>query len=489
MGWRTRACGHADVRPVARQRSSRAREMMLGSALVLTALWGACGPSGQEDKAGATGQTESGSSGPAVVSTRTTTDGAATSPGEVSGAPGSIDALVETVHEMRCVRRRPVHEMRSVPRRPPYRETAPEMYELICARYTATRAICEALDRRPERAAAGEADLYYALGYVKDPTTIEWLRSKLKGPQAPVIREHWLDGWEETAQCPTLPKWLDCPERWCEFLSELCADGGEFESSELVLLVPWAVDDPNVHRFYRARVEGPNVTPEIIIREEGYLRVFGGSVVTAAELADAIRLVEKRRGPQWFVDWPRSLTCEEVVPILISALGPGVEEADRAAIESLLAWLTFAQGVSGQAAWSAWYDQHRDQPRAVWVAATLDEIDALLPENVEEVRRLLATRWGRNEPLLFPYLKKWSRYKALHKALLPYLHVWITLIHRYRDGLQPVADEILRQSREELAASEMDGLLLRWYGYIDAANTWEDFVGFNMRMHRLALRL
>lgn len=328
-----------------------------------------------------------------------------------------------------------------------------EEIEALCrARFGATRLVCRELDElevadRPDYARA----LFYVLGRVKDPASIEWLEDRLEGQQARLIQDTWLAMWRDSDLYvwPDSVKWLTGTEPWTEFFIEAadCETNANLRLRWLQGMYTYLHSD-RVISFFQSIAEDASAPTEERLLAMTYLYQHGrppdGDHLTAF-----VQSCAKSDAPL-IIKYVRHLPHEAFVPWLLSLNSVPVHgNGSGYSLDWELRRITFARGVEGQAGWQAWYEKHRGQNRQQWIAEALDEFEGLQARSPDEALRILEREcWPWCQPIIHERMLQWAEHKPLHRWLVSYLesaaHPWSM------EQLRPIAERIIQDSLEDL---------------------------------------
>lgn len=367
----------------------------------------------------------------------------------------------------------------------------PDLYPLLEARFAATDMICAALDREPGSTAAWRKELYRALSVVKDPRTIEWLEARLDGPDAKLIESSWLMWWE-SAYLWSPTRWRIWPTRlfverreaWTRFFLDWADSLPEEHRGPFVRILAYLSDDEATVNLFLALERRPDLPWQDRLLAETYL-VQHDRPIDGAQAALAVQRLLVRDS-ETALAYAEALRQEALVPWLVRLLYDKREE-EQPRVENALRCITLARDVHGWSQWFTWYVRHEQQSRAQWISEAMDSFRELLERDPVEAKRALAEqvnlhrRWPWNgapvvapwgDAVLLPYMKEFAAHSSLH----PEIAQWVRASYHpcRRAEYQPLVDQLLRESREQLDTGVIESLGL--YGLTDRPPTWQEHI-------------
>jgi hypothetical protein len=325
--------------------------------------------------------------------------------------------------------------------------------------------------------------LYFALGFSKDSATIPWLRARLKSHDAELICTDWLRGWEMTLSQPRGARWIDDRQAWTGFFLSVFRSNTELAAHhDLILYIPWSVDDQRVVDYYGEIRADAHASPVQLFLAAAFSRERAGQLDRSAEerlsgAVDALRSTDS--GSEVLLTRGPEVATPEVVEWLIGQVETKRDSQPATPVQRALRRITFAVDVSGREDWETWYARNRGGQRVAWVRATLDQIDALVPDRTTEARDILRRYrldWT-GEPLLIPYLKKWVNIAGL-RAEVACLISGRRMCFDYRGEIEPVVQIVIANS-DPLPGSAKEAL--RSGGLLPIEQTWNSFVDEQFR--------
>ena len=326
-----------------------------------------------------------------------------------------------------------------------------ELATLERAGARATKAVCAEIDRSgPERRRYVIA-LYFVLGNVKDPDSIDWLRAKLQTSSSEYVYGAWIGSWipktgSWCSQAHRAIRTIQDPDRWLPFLAELYDRAPDSSSRTRVLeLLARCFHSAVAIRFFEELADRPGIEPRLLLAVDEYL-LEHERTISVGKLQACIAELD-RSG-----DGAATVRHEAMVPWLLRRLQakPDEDEDEEEYIECALQNVTF-QRLKGREAWTQWYEQNKDRRRGEWVASALDEFELMLARDPSSASGVLwDVMW--DYPAVAGRVEQWLNVRKLHPAIARWL---VTNYHPYwRSKLRPIAERIGRESWTELD----------WYG-------------------------
>jgi hypothetical protein len=354
-----------------------------------------------------------------------------------------------------------------------------DLQQLMTLRFAATQTETDAIDRMAEDPSKDQLveALYHALGFVKDPSSIDWLREKLQTGQATVVYDLYLPKWRSRDGFGTW-EWLTGRERWIAFWLDTFDTENSPARRSILLDVLAGFDEPPVRQFFERR-RTLTTDPKEILIVEAYLQAHDvpadGKRIEAAIHA----LSPSPSNFDFLVEMADQLRHEAFVPFLI-------EDADRPQqyvsptrypAQVALKGITFELSVSGRDAWRQWFARHGTQGREQWRQKVLDDFRDVLhedPEAAKEQFEKSVYRW--NDIALLSFIRSELVPRAAFQSEIA---GWINLTYTpyYRQRLQPIADSI---SRDPGLLEDWARRLLQERGYLPGQRkkTWEETVHY-----------
>ncbi len=347
---------------------------------------------------------------------------------------------------------------------------------LLKARFRPTRAICAELDRPNSGLEyADRRALFYVLGRVKDPSTIEWLRAHLSGPDADLIYGSWLSGWLHTPIGPTpLVKWLERPSEWSEFFTNLLSKerDGQRRLRLLHAMVSW-LNDLKTLAFFERQARDPQVKGEELMFALLYLHIYG-SPVDEQRLSGAIEDVRSTPGTERLNEYLNVFPHRAFLPLLLERAERDKDAAEgiRNLTDYYLVRITWQFGIKGAAAWKAWYAQHRNQSQEQWISGALEDLDRLVESDPERAGAVLHENpyiWTAKPA--FGRLPKWLRHQQLREALISWVSIRLYAVRR--EWWSRLFKEIVAANRD-ISEEEWQELLGPVNDAVEREDTWEE---------------
>jgi hypothetical protein len=347
---------------------------------------------------------------------------------------------------------------------------------LLKAHFRPTKAICAELDRPDAKLDREDREaLYYVLGHVKDPATIECLRDHLSQPDADLIYRHWLSGWLHTPIGPTaLVKWVEQPERWSAFFTELLAKERDPERRVRLMhaMVDW-LNDSKTLAYFQQQARDPQVKGEELMLVLLYLHIYGQPVdeerLTAA-IHDVRATADKERLDLYVNVFPH----RAFIPLLLERAeaaesGPA---GTRAYVDYCLARITWQFGIHGAAAWKEWYAQHRSESQDQWIEGALSELERLVDSNPHEAAVILHDNpdiWTAGPASA--RIPKWVRHKEVVDALVSWPDSRLFVVNA--EWWRRLHKQIVAANPER-TEKEWDELLKPLNDTVHREDTWEE---------------
>lgn len=352
-----------------------------------------------------------------------------------------------------------------------------ELQGLMKLRFEATSSICRELDK-PGPATRYTEALYDVLAFVKDPAAIPWFKGRLKKDEALTLREslvgeRWRTrlygaGHEEL-------KWLHEPEKWAAFYRRLIlAAGSDQERIALErVLAGWFHDRETIAFFARLK-KTASVQSEELLCAQLYLRQHKLTYDPEKTKACLAALRSSAAGRKTLLEYADQLRDPVFVPWLIEIVEPAGTKVEVGNAQWILQEITFCRGVSGRSGWSRWWDSHKNDSRAYWIAAAMTEIEKLAatdPEAAHEILDKSVYYWKDRAAL--PHVKKLIGPPELASNLVG----WINLSYHpaWREDLRPLADQIIQKNQKVLQPWAIG--LLEGLDFLPHQNSdWKDYV-------------
>lgn len=357
------------------------------------------------------------------------------------------------------------------------------LQQLMVLRFDATAAVMQAIDRLEgdRRQAKLRAALYDVLGFVKDPASIDWLRTKVYSDTDAFYRDY-LPAWRGTIDGFGSWEWLTGRNRWIAFWRE-AFDGETLPERRIELLcVLCQFDDPSVVSFFETRRSLASDPKEVLLTES-YLD------------SHDVRADDKR--VQWAVDslarspgnrdflitMARHLRHKAFVSYLVDNADaqepnafPPYYHAERA-----LQAITFECAMHGKVAWQRWYAAHGQEDRHQWTERATSAFREKLARNpVAAANEFDHVVYCWNEIALLPFVEtELARHTELHSAIAGWIN--LTYTDAYRERLRPLAERIGKGGHIDDVARR----LLQERGYLPGGRkrTWAETVEVaNMRV-------
>lgn len=369
-----------------------------------------------------------------------------------------------------------------------------ELRALLEARFDATAAVMHEIEKRDPAAAPEYVGvLYHALGRVKDPSTIDFIRKQLRGQHATYVRDNWLPGWGPYwgLRVPYQEvKWLTGAERWSVFFRAEVGETAKPDLRKRLLEAMYTfLHDRSTVEFFEHLAQAEDTPAEERLIAMAYLQQHRRPF-DVARLAAAIgemAAVEAPALPRYchvmrheaFIPWLLSETVEarDVRKGRSGGWLPGELSRTRD-LNLLMRRITFVRDVSGLEEWRSWYQEHREGRHSTWVDEAMRLFEKELeadPSRALSILRSEGPSWY--GPGLHHYVRRWLKHKELHLELVR----WLACSDHpaWREDLLPIAREILRESRVSIEDSWQFHFFLK-FDVIDG-DTWQEYC----RQHRL----
>jgi hypothetical protein len=362
---------------------------------------------------------------------------------------------------------------------------------LMVLRFSATDAITTAIDQLesdPKHEALTQA-LYRVLGFVKDPASIPWLRTKLASPRRAQVLDHWLYEWQSFVGIGfgnnegfgNWP-WLTGREHWIALMKEIHAESEDAVSRLIVLNVLKGFDDHDVRAYFR-EVSAADRSSDEWLLAHAYLVQHGDRPDTRRIEWAISALAGDPVHRDLLLGTADALRHEAFVPYLIDTWDVARPNVMPASYDSriMLEKVTYAVGPDSAQAWRTWFEAHGNRTRDDWVNEALASFRALRERDAAAARIAfdqLTYRW--NDAAALPLIRELLDDPAYHSRLAGWLNM--TYTPHLREQLTPIAN-VLTARPHQLEDWARD--LLRTRGFLPSPTpeTWEDHVrGSNLRI-------
>lgn len=355
-----------------------------------------------------------------------------------------------------------------------------EVLDIVVLYHDTTGPICTELQQLGADGRENYVDaLYRVLGRIGDPASIPFLRAALRGPQRAYVFRSWLDHWGwagSPAWSHAYRGWLGDLERWARFLPEVYAAAPDSAARLAVLrkMASTLFEVPAIDFFRGLEKDGGIGGRERIVVASYLLQI--GEPVDGDALTQALAAVEAEdahRDPQWalFVE----VHHEAIVPFLIEGLqsldSPGLSAFY---IESALEDVTLVTGVAGPQAWNQWWEQHRTETRAQWVARAIEEIDRTIPNDLDRARELIRGFNALDSAAAFAAAERWANHDDLRDAAAKLV---CKRYHPYwRRQCQRVVEEALGATKARIQADTIR--MLQDLDFVPCASrhAWHEYI-------------
>lgn len=297
-----------------------------------------------------------------------------------------------------------------------------EVLDVVVLYYDTTGPICAELQQLGADGRENYVDaLYRVLGRIADPHSIPFLRAALRGPQQAYVFRSWLDDWGcagSPARSHTCRSWIGDLEMWARFLPEVYRAAPDNAARLAVLrkMASTLFESPTIEFMRRLEKDGGVGGRERMVVASYLLQI--GEPVDGDALTQALAVVKAEDAPRdsdWvlFVELPH----EAVVPFLIERLPSLDSQGLSAYIESAIKGVTLVTGMSGAETWHQWWEHHRTETRAQWVARAVEEIDRAIPNDLDRARQLVADFYALDSAEAFVAAERWAKHNDLRDAV------------------------------------------------------------------------
>lgn len=352
-----------------------------------------------------------------------------------------------------------------------------ELQALMKLRFAATRAICHELER-PAQAPRYASALCDMLAFVKDPAAIPWMERRLHQPDAGILRDSLVGERWRTELYGAFPedlKWIRQPDEWAAFFRRLIAEAGsEKERVPLERVLAGWFHDRETIAFFAQLEKTASPESEELFCAQLYLHQHKLPYDPAKTAASIAALRSSEAGRKQLLEYADELRDPAFIPWLIEIVEPATEEVNVGGAQWILEEITFCRGISGRTNWRRWFEQHKDEGRAQWIAAAfadLKTIAAADPRAAHQTLKDAVYRWKDRAAL--PHMQTLIAEPELAADLVG----WINLSYHpfWRAELKALAAEVTLRHRAVLppwAIDRLQGLDFIPHKPIE----WEDYV-------------
>ena len=260
--------------------------------------------------------------------------------------------------------------------------------------------------------------LYYFMGMIKDPATIEWLQRNMIEEEHGDLYRDWLDGWKLMWITPRSLKLIDDRDRWVDFLIALFRKHVKTEEQlRLDRYVPWARQDRRVVEFYKDLLAKQEIPSKPFLECCAYLYEQGQiSDVDSDDINKSVNYIIAK-DPSACLEIGSMLPNKILINWMIDRLGAGIDKNGQNGINYALHRLTLRNTITSKEEWVEWYRLNEHKTQNEWHAARLQEIDELVKKDIHAAKKLLkdmAHVWRCDSAVSAGYLNRWCRNEMLY---------------------------------------------------------------------------
>lgn len=241
--------------------------------------------------------------------------------------------------------------------------------QLILRRFDATAALTARLDERKDSIDPSRAGHFFALGLIKDPESIEWIRAWLKERPRREEVMCWLAGWTHLGgACFDDFALLRGRRAWCELFrwwidAALKEDVPREWLSYAVMIATFYFHDDTMSQ-HLGRIEQADLSLIELAWVHRYAAIHG-SFEDDVSLSAGLQHATECEAWDEVCSAARVLRDPVFVPYLIDILeNENVPEHKPLAA---LGEITFEWGLKAPAEWRAWWSEHRETERSEWL--------------------------------------------------------------------------------------------------------------------------
>ena len=321
---------------------------------------------------------------------------------------------------------------------------SPALLYLIECRFLATEALCAGVDNA--EGPTGEQirnSFLFALGAIKDPHSIEWLRGHLADE---VGLTTFLSAW--CAEGPLIEpgnayleaQFLTGKDAWSRFFRDLYFSARSESDRALILeIMEVHFNDSETLDFMTEVATAHATSSESELAATRYL-VQHDAAYDRERIADSIRDLARRGQLIEALSYVQGMPPAVTVPVLLSHLELDAPAQDEVEVCAALKKLTFAYNVvCSSSEWSAWYESHKGLTRDDWFRESVTSLrQAVRMSPVEAgVRFAEAVRAGLYRDVCGLYVfREWTAIPEMREGLC----LWVAAIYRpvYEPRLRPI---------------------------------------------------